>query len=983
MKNNIKRSFLLLLAAGLFPLMTLAQSYRYVDVNVEMNDELIFSGRSCSVMIYSFIQEDDAKDYIRRFQSGQIGFNGVPSTVLAPYNGSARVTLSQDKPLASARLTGYDNGVIVLFCNITDWTIDPVSRKINKDADTYPFHVVKKATGRVSRDDVFQDESGKEKVTELEEVAIEKKVVHGTVVGQRVVEEDGKLSLGISYLPYEVHTRPNSRIIIQPYWLDGPDDNLAEEPDTNIFAYAKPVVYDLQEYNFTQIRRMNYDKPVYDSLFQFIVPKAGEATDVEVLADTIVLRNYLDALSGHNPDESYPYPARALVALEDYTERYSQRIIKINEGERTNYIKFLDFTFDRNLDLDMYDFEEKMRVEPRETNDEVNLGFRVGKNYLDPNIDTISFRILDEIKEKIRKQLSEEGAQMKRLQVNGFASPEGSPASNAALAKARAEFATSQIAQVLPYNMRNAIQASESEVKGWGVVVDSLRRDGYNAEADQIQEIIDRYPGNIISQNSAVYKLPCYSTLLNAKDNPNNYLSKLRTVKYSFLMVIDRTMSIDELKEALAKGEDAERFNRAHYWTLLNYYWDKRTEPGVLDQLEYIASRALKYTRKDESSLMFKEDVLHNDGYWALAASILASCYIDRGRCDVDILRPFIDREKISVDTVINGQTTTIQRYKTKLNSYIKSDDGTTYLKYTNNPKMIAQQIVMLLQEGSRKNMEELGDLVDMIEGDPEIMADEKYQKILALANCKRGFYRPGKNCTPERAERTRIAASNISVTNAVILDIALADADGDQEALKRAYANMYEMPDDQANTWYLRSILELMRNNRKAATDDLAQCFALDPTRMAMANNDQQLIYNQDKIVPDAFHAWEEMMLEDSEIKKLDEDRILADSAAIEGYKALGMWEGEDGMIQQYMITTINENHPIRWYEKAVEMLPKYENDDDYEAPILECLTNCVKADKEYLQVIRSATQLDNDVKSKSRGVSLFGRFYKTYKLQ
>lgn len=955
MKKIVKTLLICVVCA--FPMLVQAQATRQIQGMVSLSDDAVFEaamGGAFRCYVYSFYNKEDADKSLKAFRENKIKASGVSA---ADYQDAKSVQLTDMKPEAGFAIEAVNDGYIMVLVGKEGYEMKPEMRKVTKNMNQPTFGVVKKkvkaATGDMTKD-----------TKELQEVTVEGKVMIGSSVSSRSVEEDGMLFLRIDDFPYAFRSRTNSRIIIQPYWLDGPD--LGEN---KVFAYAAPAIYDYAEYDCTQTRRMDFDKETNDKLGRFIVDETTP-TRIEVKSDSIHLRHYVDTLSGHNPDESYPYPARLIIAVEDYNERYLLDTIHIDEGERTNYIKFLDFSYEKNLDVTLEDFEERLEIRPMDSNGEVKLNFEVGKATLNPR-DTTNTRILEGARRELGDAFRQSSSKLKFMQVFGYSSPEGNPHSNLDLARRRADFALSEIKTAIPYHMHKAIRPSESMILGWEVVADSLERDGRTEEAKHVRDIVAKYPkkndGNydyLVKQGQVIAQLPYYKSLI--KDV---YLPKLRTVRYTYTKVEDRTLSPEELVQMFDAGRDNE-FNRAHYYHLIQYYWEDRKEPETRTRLEEIAKRALVNTRLTKDDIE-EGDSLYNEGYWALAANILATSYIERDTFDLDLLRPFINRTMIT-DSV-TGEKFYAERLRQVRYKYDFKGEQIGIVKFTNYPELIAEQMIMLLMEPGRKNMEELGHLTDMIENDPICMSNSTYSKMLALANCKRGYYRAGANCTPERAQRTRAEVSDISLTNSVIMNIAMADAEGDENARNALMEQIYELPETSIAN-YLRAIIELLRPtpNYDQAAEYLAESFKQDLRKMPVANNDQQLIHNRKKIIIPAFTKWEEMMKKEVYKKTFDKESFEmsgVDSLQIAAWKQQGSLED---MMSSYWIETTNDNHPYYWYEKAVAART---SEDDNE--VIRNLEKCIACNPDYLSVINVAKYADEEVKASRRMVKLFEMFY------
>ena len=953
MKKVMKKVIRILIISVLcaLPMLVQAQATRKIQGVVTLSDDALIDavmGGPFNCFVYSFYNKEDADRNLKDFNDLKIKAGAVPA---ADYQDAKRVQLSDMKPEVGFEIEAVNDGYIMVLVGKEGYEMKPQApRKVTKNMTQPTFTVVKKKV-QAQTGDMTKD------TKELQEVTVEGKVLAGTAVSSRSVDEDGRLFLRIEDLPYGFRSRTNSRIIIQPYWLDGPDMG-----ENKVFAYADPVIYDFAEYDCTQTRRMDFDKALNDKLAPYIANE-HTVTRVEVKSDTFRLRHYIDTLSGHNPDESYPYPARAIVAVEDYNERYLLDTIRIDEGERTNYIKFLDFTYEKNLDVNLEDFEERLEIRPMDSNGEVKLGFAVGKATLDPK-DTTNTRILEGARRELSDAFRQSSSKLKFMQVFGYSSPEGDPQSNLDLARRRADFALSEIKTAIPYHFHKAIRPSESMILGWDVVADSLQSDGLVEEAQQVREIVAKHPNSLVSQGHAIQRLPIYASIIKPI-----YLPKLRTVRYTYTKVEDRTLSPQELVQMFDAGRDDE-FNRAHYYHLIQHYWDDRKEPETRTRLEKIAKRALVNTRLTVDDLE-EGDSLYNEGYWALAANILATCYIERDTFDLDLLRPFINRDKVTDS--ITGTINFAERLSQKRQRFDFKGDPIGIIKYTNFPEIVAEQMIMLLMQPTRKNVDELGELTDMIENDPICMSTPTYRKMIALANCKRGFYRAGARCTPEEARRVRAEVSDISLCNSVIMNIAVADGEGDENARNELMEQIYDVPETAIGN-YLKAIIELLRTtpNYDQAAEYLALSFKQDLSKMSVANNDQQLIHNRKKLTIPAFTKWEEMMKKEVYKRTFDKEAYEAmglDSAYVEALKMQGAFET---VISDCWTETVNENHPYYWYEKAVAARTSEDEND-----MIRNLEKCIACNPEYLTVVNIARYADEEVKASKRVQKLFEMFY------
>lgn len=223
--------------------------------------------------------------------------------------------------------------------------------------------------------------------------------------------------------------KSNARLILQPYLLDG------NTGDT--VRFLDPMVYDGEQYHLTQERRMGYDTGK-DPLMHYVrhEPLVADGMVVD-WADTV----YLD-------DPMKSYCVKGVLLLEDYNRVYHREEYLLASARIRRPLKFLEYTLgERQLDPNKY--KERPRRERRNTAGNISLTFVVGKAQLDPK-DTMNRVQVDKLKSDLLAIVEGEGSQLKEFHIRGVASPDGSYASNLALAKKRVQFAQEQITSVLP-----------------------------------------------------------------------------------------------------------------------------------------------------------------------------------------------------------------------------------------------------------------------------------------------------------------------------------------------------------------------------------------------------------------------------------------------------------------------------------------------------------------------------------------------------
>ena len=965
--NRIVKFFLFFILA--LPVTSLAQD-KVLKGTVEIPDEDYSNGKFESlyrnIRIYSCMSLEDAKYYLKEFNEGKKGFN------LDAIFFKEKKTPNSNYDFEI--LTRSEGGAVLLLCgdNMYKSTYFPITKNTNR----IRFVLERITDSQKKGKNEYSNWDGPGGGIQLADtLTIRARVKTGPIIRSRSLDLDGYLRIVLEEAALALNYRDNSRIVAQPYWLDGPDWG-----ENKVFAYAKPVVLDLNEYDCTQTRRMNFDKLQFDSLSGFFV---GDSTEARIITrnDSIFI-SLQDTVSGYNPDESYPYPARVIVCAEDYNERYFMDTLHIDEGERVTYMKFLDFKYDKDFDLNWTDFKEVQSVSKMPSPPiEKQLNFNASQATINYR-DTMNTRLLKELEYEFTHLCDGDGVILKQMQVTGFASPDGVLEDNKKLARQRAEFALSLVRNNLPLRFRNNIYDPKSEVRGWDEVEKMLRQDSLYSAADVVKTIIEAHPGDLSKQYNSIKNCGYYDLIRERK-----YLDRLRSVRFDYVLLQDRTKSSQEIRQEFELGLDKD-FSRAQYWELLRSIANMSdTISGKAELLEEVSRRAYenqRYSIMDNWKWGYK-DTVYNDGRWALAANIYATCLINREVSDLTILAPFINTDKVIDDS------TGVQMFAENLNIVMReeadgvkdSEDADSILppafQVVNNENMIANQIIMLISKGSRKYRTILGDLTNLLtQGRSLSSLDDKKKKLIALANCSRGRWMEGSDCSEEEARLVRNIVSDISTTNNVIINIAMADYKQDTKALNSALSMMNDLPKNSAVSSYLKAILELMRKpiaNKEKSAEYLADAFMLDITKIPIANNDRQLIApDMTKIKYRAFEEWERRTNETATISVM---RPLnsTDSLAIEGYKANGTWEEKK---DSYMIKASDQNHPYTWYKTATfHVIGKNKLEDINLDSLNICLEKCIDHDPNYLSVIRVAGYIDNEVKNSKLGRMLFDEFY------
>ena len=415
----------------------------------------------------------------------------------------------------------------------------------------------------------------------------------------------------IDYSIEAIERKKNSRIILQSFILS---EDLQDTLD-----FAKPIVYDTEEYHDTQLRRMAYrgsEDPIYAIAEKNIRLDEAEFWDTGTLSwkDTVSVeysktKNYL----------------RWNLVVEDYNKVFFCDSGKFRTDRIVRPMQFLEYNAEQ-YNLDPQEYIKRPRRERRDAAGNISLTFLVGKAQLDPS-DTLNAFYLNQLKSELHNVITGEGSTLKEFHIEGTASPDGTYAKNLDLANQRMAFALGQITSVLPKRVQERVyMTKKATVAPWTAVADLLESDSLKTEAAAVRAIAEKYPGNMDRQWGEIRSLPYYKSLISPR------LPKLRSVSYTYVNEIYRELTPGEILERYRNDEDyrtgKKEFALYEYWHLFNLLKDDK-------ELEDIYKRALKASIQAEAEP------------WPLPANNLAVMYLKKGVVDTTLLKPFIDEEKV------------------------------------------------------------------------------------------------------------------------------------------------------------------------------------------------------------------------------------------------------------------------------------------------------------------------------------------------
>lgn len=568
-----------------------------------------------------------------------------------------------------------------------------------------------------------------------------------------------------------------SRLVIQPYTV------MCDGLNNDTIAYNKPIIVDGKEFRNAQLRKMGYDLN-RDPLEKFV------DKDVALTNDKLDIP-WNDTIKVPNPSVNYSCYADFIV--ENMHTLVYNKNFQIVSCKNKRPMQFLEYSLTyKEMDFFSKFNREKAQIERRNSADKVSLTFEISSAKL---VDTKeNMENMNKIKQKLQDILNEPGSTLKELYITGYSSPEGSYEKNLELAEKRTNKILNEVVAVLPRSVERALyKMPKAVVKPWTEVVDLLRKDSLNKEADAVQNVIDKYPKDISSQSVAVARLPYYRPTI------VKYLEQLRQVEYSIKFEVYREPTDEEVWEVYKKRGINGIYTRYEYWKLFQMIKDDR-------ELEQFALKAYKES---------------GDRPWPLAGNIVAVQYLKRDTFDAKLLEPLVDKtvyvtnyERTNIDTKRREIVNPVEVVNNLLCMYIKA--------YNYSDASIMAQIL------------------------PD---DKQFDLVKAFAWALGGYYKGGRTKEEvERSKKTFETVKNSSKRNEVIMYLALENKAGNSMAEK----SIAELPQDDAMTWYLKAIVTARRGDAGFADTmmNLYQCFMLDKNYIATAKNDGEFT---DEVVEEA----------------------------------------------------------------------------------------------------------------------------------
>ena len=384
----------------------------------------------------------------------------------------------------------------------------------------------------------------------------------------------------------------NTRLIVQPTLY-----NITRKKG----VLLKPVVTDGREYTLTQERMYEFD--LKNDPLEPYIRKSEMTKNGELVA-------YHDSAYIENLKEDFRADIR--LSLENYNRILFTDSFQIARG-LVNPLRFFEYKLKaKNITDERY--FPKPELQLRNDRGEVELSFLPGKvdiNDREPK----NASELAKLRERLSSIETNPDAKLQTFSILGVSSPEGPHDKNLVLAKKRMDLAVNRILSHLNKETLDFLKIqTDSKVETWQTAIEMMRQDSLFGQAQDLQNIVNKYPDSPDKQWRAIIRLPYYRSVI-----VPHYLPLMRRVEYNFDYSIYRFLTDAEIKELYLK--DYKQLSRHEFW------------------------RMFEIAESDEEKETIYKQALEVYPKFMLAANNLSALYINQGRPDDSILESFISKD--------------------------------------------------------------------------------------------------------------------------------------------------------------------------------------------------------------------------------------------------------------------------------------------------------------------------------------------------
>ena len=482
---------------------------------------------------------------------------------------------------------------------------------------------------------------------------------------------DGEVELDTAY------TRNDARYVFAPRLIMVEDEHLGKKrKDSVVICHFPPYVFDALPYEKTQLRRMQFDSS-RDKLDEYKINRRKDITGEDSVFMEERGRYRFKYHAVYEPRElGKGYVSRKHEWYEDYRKVYRE---DRNEdptepwwdGKIQEPLFFLDWSGVQSIvSIDPLKYPKELKTITLNDTKQVKLEFEVGKTTLDMS-DSLTRTGLDVLYRMLERWYNDPNAEVRDVHVSGYASPEGTFATNVRLAQDRSSElirllrAQSGSGKVRQWHNDNLEEKNKGFVVEWNEVADSLEKRYNTPEAQEAAAGI-RAITEVTEDRDAQQR-----QILSAAWYPmvkETALKMVRRVVVRVEYVAQRELTPDEIYEKYV-NDTPKGYHQGiglgdyEYFHLMNRLYDEEhwSELRVIaqaayDNIEVTGEPAKRTTLMEDTTatnpddrFYLKADEKPFDRHYALAAYYLSCCMLKAGDTDstaVHLLEEFLDDER-------------------------------------------------------------------------------------------------------------------------------------------------------------------------------------------------------------------------------------------------------------------------------------------------------------------------------------------------
>ncbi len=566
-----------------------------------------------------------------------------------------------------------------------------------------------------------------------------------------------------------VYARSNARVIVSPMITRN------GEPE----MYFRPSVMDGERYHNTQILRMGNDI-THDPLSKYITTEAK-------MKDYTNSSLYTQEMK-FKIDKTARYRGFARISYENYRNVYHEEHKEWWDGSVQNPMQYLEFEPKKYLTpINHERYSRPAKTEPIPKNIKgLKIKFQVGKAIIDMS-DSVTHAILGDISSTISSYYNDNEAYIDKMIIKGYASPDGTQASNEDLAKKRADALREYIEEHYPDREKIHEIETDGGIFQWSDVIsyiDSTYQDDQDAKKiiSELKDIISEQK-TLDSQFRVIRNKTWYSFVR------TEVLPQLRRVDIEYRAVANRIRETHEIVEMYKQeGENYLKIARPYEcYELLKYFNNEENHK----ELAKIAPILYKNSDLEETVVRhdYTDTIVDNKhGEYLKASKVYKRPYSLAAYCMV--------KEKLFRKEI---DTLTLMQY------IDDSNNGLEMLKYHNNQQAgyWNDESIVMLQVLMYYQAKAYGKAYSMCY---KHLPHDKHKALQMYIRCM--------NCEWDNPE-VRDYISRTSPQNKVAVLIALDQDESYHEALKLIESDTITW-ENEGTKWYLNALcrFRLYRNN-------------------------------------------------------------------------------------------------------------------------------------------------------------------------